>query len=183
MPSLKGLLKNATVRFVLIGTFIYLGLYFLYELYIDPHTVLDEWIIESLVRLTEGMLHLFGFETTVYPEQEFLHRVGIAGFQGVFIGEPCNGFALFILFLAFIVAFPGPVKHKLWFIPAGIIAIHLINALRVTALVLIMRKYPDWLSFNHDYTFTIVVYSFVFFLWWIWINKLSPLKKKKDTPS
>jgi hypothetical protein len=37
----------------------------------------------------------------------------------------------------------------------------------------------NWLSFNHDYTFTLIVYSFVFLLWWIWVNKFSGVGKKQ----
>ena len=34
---------------------------------------------------------------------------------------------------------------------------------------------PELLDFNHDYTFTIIVYAFVFMLWYIWIQRFSPL--------
>ncbi len=178
MSSGFDLLRNAVVRFILVGTLFYLGLYFFYEFVIVPKTNLDEIIIDNLVKLTEGALKLFGYELIQYPDELYKNRVGIANSSGVYIGEPCNGFVLFILFLSFIAAFTGPIKHKLWFIPVGIILIHLINFLRVIALVLILRSHPDWLSFNHDYTFTIVVYSFVFLLWWIWINKFADRGKR-----
>lgn len=177
----SSLLKNPLVRFVLIGSLLYLSLYFCYEFYINPHTNLDEWIINNLVSIAESILRLFGYSMTQYDPEPYMDRIGIAGSTGVFIGEPCDGFVLFTLFVAFITAFPGPLKHKLWFVPCGILLIHFINALRIIALVLIMRSHPDWLSFNHDYTFTIIVYSFVFLLWWIWINKFSPLSKNTLT--
>jgi exosortase/archaeosortase family protein len=97
------------------------------------------------------------------------------GSVGVIVGPPCNGLALFALFIAFMLSFPGPIKHKLWYIPAGIIAIHVINVLRVLALVALVNWKEEWLEFNHDYTFTILVYLFVFFLWYLWIKKFSPL--------
>ncbi len=178
MSSGFDFLKNAAVLFVLFGSFLYLGLYFFYEFIIIPKTNLEDIIIDNLVQLTEGALKLLGYELIQYPDELFKNRVGIAGSSGVYIGEPCNGFVLFILFLSFITAFPGSINHKLWFIPIGIILIHFINFLRVCALVLILRSHPDWLSFNHDYTFTIVVYSFVFLLWWIWINKFASLGKR-----
>lgn len=174
---LSAFLKKPSLRFILVGSISYLGLFLLYEFYLNPHTFLDEQIINNLVIITEKALKSLSYATIEYSNGALQNRVGVTGSTGLFIGEPCNGFSLFILFLAFIVAFPGPVKHKIWFIPVGILLIHLINALRVIGLVLIVNKNPQWLSFNHDYTFTILVYSFVFLLWWIWINKFSPLSQ------
>ena len=34
-------------------------------------------------------------------------------------------------------------------------------------------KETEVLDFNHTYTFTILVYSYVFFLWFLWATKLS----------
>ena len=80
--------------------------------------------------------------------------VQIAGsLNGVTVGAPCDGIVLLALFTVFIVAFPGPWKHKLWYLPAGLIAIHLINAIRITALAVIAHVKIEWLQFNHDYTF------------------------------
>jgi exosortase family protein XrtF len=176
---LASYLNKGPVRFIVISVSLYAGLYMLYEFVIKPHTSVDEYIIHHLISVTESFYHACGLDLIQYEGGDLRSRVGIVGSTGVFIGEPCNGFVLFILFLAFIVAFPGPLKHKLWYIPAGILAIHFINGIRVIALVFIVYKKPEWLTFNHDYTFTILVYSFVFLLWWIWINKFSPLRHSK----
>lgn len=160
-----------------------MSLYFLYEIYLSSHTNLDEYIIHNLILLTEKALSIFHIPLIQYSEETFKSRVGIQGSTGLFIGKPCNGYALFSLFIAFIIAFPGSIKHKLWFIPCGLVAIHVINAFRVIALVIIVNKKPEWLEFNHDYTFTILVYAFVFVLWWTWINYFSPLKAKSSNAS
>lgn len=151
-----------------------------YEYYLNPHTLTDEYIIDNLADISKGILNFFGYEVTTEEGTVlgFRKYIGITGFMKLYIGAPCDGFTLFILFFSFIVAFPGSAIHKIWYIPAGLLLIHLINALRVVALVLIVKANPEWLSFNHDYTFTILVYAFVFLLWWIWVNKFSPLKKQ-----
>lgn len=176
---MKDFLKNPFFRFILVGTGLYLSWYLLYEYYLNPHTNLDEYIINSLVNISEWVLRFFGYDIISYEEQLFRNRIGIAGTLGVLIGEPCDGFVLFALFFSFIMAFPGSVKHKFWYIPVGLIFIHLINAVRVAALAIIVSVNQNWLSFNHDYTFTVIVYGFVFLLWWIWVNKFSPLRKQK----
>jgi hypothetical protein len=54
-------------------------------------------------------------------------------------------------------------------------SIHLVNVLRVVALTWIVSVNESWLAFNHDYTFTILTYAWVFFLWYIWVNRFSSL--------
>lgn len=177
-------LKHPFFRFILVSTGIYIGWDVLYEFYLKPATLFDDYIIDSLVKIAEGILRIFGFELTPYQDFPFRSHIGILNSKGVTIGAPCDGAVLFALFAAFVIAFPGKIKNKLWYVPLGLLSIHLINAIRVFGLALVVHINEDWLAFNHDYTFTIIVYSWVFFLWWVWISRFSPLKTvKKDSVS
>ena len=89
------------------------------------------------------------------------------------VGNACNGLELFILFAGFIACFPGNNKNKLWFIPLGIIAIELVNAMRAAVLALNQYYRPQSLQFNHHYTFTMIVYAFIFYLWYLWVNRFA----------
>ena len=40
---------------------------------------------------------------------------------------------------------------------------------------------PEWLKFNHDYTFTVLVYAVVFGLWYGWVRWFV-LAKSPSTP-
>jgi len=171
-------LSNPFFRFILISTGIYLGWNVLYEFFLKPSTLFDDRIIHSLVKLAEGGLQLLGYEVTPYQDFPYRSHIGILNSKGVTIGPPCDGAVLFALFAAFVIAFSGKIKNKLWFVPVGLLSIHLINALRVLGLAVIVHINEDWLAFNHDYTFTLFVYAWVFFLWWIWISKFSPLATK-----
>jgi exosortase/archaeosortase family protein len=111
------------------------------------------------------------------------NHIAIEGTGGVLIGAPCDGIILFTLFSIFVVAFPGSLKHKLWFIPLGILSIHIVNVMRVIALAVIVSIDESWLSFNHDYTFTILTYAWVFTLWVIWVKRFSPLRASNRTIS
>jgi exosortase family protein XrtF len=175
------LLKHPFFRFVGLAVVLYVGWRFAYEFYLKDHTTLDEMVIDNLVGITESLLQLFGFAITEYHDVGFRTHAGILGTNGVTVGDPCDGLVLMALFLVFVVAVPGSWKHRLWFIPTGIVAIHLINAFRVTALAMIVYYNNDWWSFNHDYTFTILVYGFVFWLWWLWVEKLNPTPSTKTT--
>ena len=176
---MKGVLKNPLFRFVLFASTLYLVWYVLYEFYLKIHTSFDEVVIGNLVFLTKKLLHLLGYKLTSYSDVAYSNVVQIVDSLGVTVGAPCDGIVLLALFTVFIIAFPGSWKHKLWFLPAGLISIHLINVLRIAALAIIVDINPAWLDFNHDYTFTILVYAYVFFLWYIWVNKFSPLKPEK----
>ncbi len=173
-------LRNPFFRFIIVATGLYIGWYTLYEYYLKPNTLFDDYIINNLVTLSEWLLKGLGYDVIPYQDYPLRSHIGIIGpsgplqSKGVTIGAPCDGAVLFALFVAFVVAFPGPFKHKLWFIPAGLVAIHLLNVLRVMGLAIIVLINEDWLAFNHDYTFTLIVYAFVFFLWWLWTKKFAP---------
>ena len=160
-----------------IPTFRFFGLAFVayvvwsvaYEQVLKPNTKLDEVVIEHMVRSTEAVFEAVGWPVGTYP-QPATHRdrVGVAGHAGVQIGAPCDGVALLALFAIFILAFPGPLSRKAWFIPAGMALLHMANIGRVVVLTRIQATSPEWLEFNHDYTFTVLIYGLVFGLWYLW---------------
>lgn len=174
---MRSLFKNPFARFFAVALLLYIGWYFVYELYLHPMGFLDVMVINNSIFFTEHLLQLLGYDVFT-QEMDAIRTIGIDGTHGLWIGDPCNGLTLFALFSGFIIAFPGPWKHKLWFIPAGIILIHFMNIIRITALSLIVKHAPEALEFNHTYTFTFLVYGFIFILWVTWVNKFSGFKKK-----
>jgi len=79
----------------------------------------------------------------------------------------------------FVLAYPGHQKNKLWFVPLGILLIHILNIIRVISLAIIAYYSPYSLSFNHTYTFTFFVYAFIFLLWMVWVNKFAQKNSTK----
>ena len=55
--------------------------------------------------------------------------IGIDGSGGLWIGDNCNGIALFGLFSGFIIAFPGKWWKKIIYIPIGIVLIEFVNVI------------------------------------------------------
>jgi exosortase family protein XrtF len=174
--------KNPIPRFLVFFSILYLCWYFLYEFLLHPSGKLDSIAINNTVYFTSHLLYLLGYQPFT-AKSDTIRTVGIDGTHGLWIGDPCNGIALFSLFTIFVVAFPGPIKKKLWFIPLGILLIHILNIIRVTILCIIVLKAPAYLEFNHNYTFYILIYGFIFFLWMVWVNKFakSIFSKKADT--
>ena len=168
-------LRDPLVRFLITAGALFLGWYLLYELVIHPWGVLDRAVIDNLIRLSGTLLTALGY--TLLPEPanaEMIRTVGVQGGHLLWIGDPCNGVSLFAVYLIFLLAYPGPARHKLWFGVLGVLSIHLINLFRVAALCLITRIDYELLNFNHDYTFYVVVYGWVLLLWAIWVKRFAP---------
>jgi exosortase family protein XrtF len=157
--------QKIIILFFIKAIALYLVWYFLYENWLIKVGWADGLIIDNLVYLNEKTLSLLGYTTFVYG-----HTVGIDGSHGVYIGTPCNGIDLMALFAGFILIFNGNWKNKLWYIPLGLLIIHLLNLIRVLALTIMAKLAPEYLDFNHKYTFTIMLYGIVFLGWMLWVK-------------
>jgi exosortase family protein XrtF len=162
--------KNKTTRFFAFAFILYLSWYLLYEFFIKPNTLIDEKLISLIIANAVFILKLFGLTVYQKTEDRDMQLIGVDGSHPIWIGSPCNALTLFMFFALFVIAFPGSVKKKLWFIPLGIIIIHFANVLRVIGLAAINYAEPQYLEFNHTYTFTILVYSIIFLLWMWWVK-------------
>lgn len=132
---------------------------------------------------TTAILEGLGYGATQqqHPTEQSI-LVTVEGVESVRIFEGCNGVSMFILFTAFVIAFKGYWKRTLWFIPAGLLFIHLSNLGRLVALSLISLHYPQHMYFFHKYGFTIIIYGAVFLLWVVWVSKLHRKPKKNIAP-
>ena len=92
--------------------------------------------------------------------------------------EGCNALSVIILFISFIIAFSGKLKHTILFILSGILLIHFFNVLRIALLCMAIYHLPAYSKFLHDIVFPLVIYGLVFILWIIWVNKFSFYAKK-----
>lgn len=171
--------KNQFQFFLLKSSLLYVICYFFYEFIIKIYTRFDQLFIRGIINQCEFILNSLGYKTFASKETNDFQVFGIDGSNGVWIGGPCNGITLLFLFAVFVISYPGNIKNKLWYLPIGAILIHIINILRIVSLSLLAFYSPQYLSFNHTYTFTFIVYSFVFWLWMQWANKFSITKSKQ----
>lgn len=162
-------LKNPIVRFLVIVFALYLLWYLVYNLWLHPAEHLDLFVIDITISMSKWVLETMGY--TVYTGADRL--IGIDGASGLWIGDNCNGIVLFSLFAGFIIAYKGKIKYKLIYIPIGIVLIQLLNVVRVIILAILDTHSRAWTEFNHTYTFTIVLYGFIFGLWMLWVNKFA----------
>jgi len=172
---MRKLFNEPIVKFLALGFFLYLSWLAIYEWLIHPAGWADQVVIRNSLDISQWMLEVLGYEVERSGER-LMH---IKGAPGLFIGDSCNGISLFALFIIFIIAFPGKWINKFFFIPGGILLIHFMNVLRIVLLAIIQTYSYEWTEFNHTYTFTLLMYAFIFGLWLLWINKFSGIKINK----
>lgn len=155
-------------QFLLVAAGLYLAWLLVYEGLMGPDNQLDTWLSMNIAAASAGLLRLLGFAATVEANSTVLL---MNGQRAVIVGAPCDGLVLYALFTGFILAFPGPVRPKLWFIPVGVAALYLLNIVRVSALALNQHYAHRSVDFNHHYTFSFVVYAFICLLWMQWVRR------------
>ncbi len=160
-------------RFIIVSVVIYLTWFFGYEQWLAHDGRLDNVLCEHIAAASVLMLRLVGFAASISSGNA--HLVLMSGVPSVVVGAPCNGLVLYALFGGFVVAYPGPWQRKLWYIPVGVLLIWVLNVMRVAALAVNHVYSHSSLDFNHHYTFTFIVYAFIFWLWMVWARRLAPL--------
>lgn len=110
---------------------------------------------------------LLGYEGRAYGRVFQLE-----GTNGIIIKNSCIGLSAMVIFAGLIAVYPGRWKHKLWYIPVGMLLVQGSNLFRLVSLA-IMQKYSSeaFVQFNHGYTYLIITYSFIFILVAWWFNK------------
>jgi exosortase family protein XrtF len=176
---LQKLKKNIFYYFIAKAGVLYSISYFLYEFILKRNTKGDQLFIREIINICEWIFSRLGYKTFASKEVNDFQVFGIDGSNGVWIGGPCNGITLMFLFAIFVIAYPGNIKNKLWYVPAGILIVHTTNITRIICLALIAHYYPQYLNFNHTYTFTFIAYSIVLGLWMLWVNKFSETKNRE----
>ncbi|MBI9035759.1 MAG: archaeosortase/exosortase family protein [Bacteroidales bacterium] len=83
----------------------------------------------------------------------------------------CSGLKQFLQAALLFLIFPGPWKHKLWFIPLSIILMHLVNLLRIFLLAIVVNYQPQQFGFYHDIVFRPLFYVVIFVLWVWWVER------------
>ncbi|MCD6178426.1 MAG: archaeosortase/exosortase family protein [Bacteroidales bacterium] len=116
--------------------------------------------------------HILGMDVTTIGRTMYWPNQGYIG-----INHGCSGLKQILQISLLLLIFPGPWKHKLWYIPMGMIIIHLTNLFRIIGLAEVLVYLPDYWKFSHDNLFRPFFYVVIFTLWVIWVEKF--MKKQK----
>lgn len=160
----------------------YLVLTFAYQYYLNQFEVKNHEV-DGFTRLVTGQVEqtLLFFNCDAHSE---LHPTAACYkffYNGKYISrivEGCNALSVIILFIAFVIAFSGKLKHTILYIIGGSLIIHILNITRIALLMIAFYNFPEANTLLHDILFPLVIYGTVFILWVIWVNKFSFYAKK-----
>lgn len=103
-------------------------------------------------------------------------------YSHVTVAPECTSLKQWLHWIFLMLIFPGPWKHKAWYIPLGLVIIEFTNVVRVVGIALFLRHYPHDFALAHDGIFKIMFYVVIFLMWMIW-NDYFHHKKSKNVIS
>lgn len=136
---------------------------------LGTNSPLDDLLCRQLAAASAWCLRAVGWQAGVDPARPSLMLLN--GYPCISVGPPCDGLVLYVLLAGFVLAYPGPGRRRLWFIPLGIGALWLLNILRIVVLALNSRYSPGTFDFNHHYAFNAVAYGLLCSLWLLWTRQ------------
>ncbi|MFD2566528.1 exosortase family protein XrtF [Pseudotenacibaculum haliotis] len=161
----------------------YFILFALYSLYLQKTQQKEDVFVCSpitttVAEQTESVLAFFGYDAAhMQHEDEMSVKLLLNGQYTARVIEGCNSLSIIILFLSFIIAFPGSLKSTILFGTVGGLFIYGINILRIAFLTVMLQKYPAQQEFLHNLVFPAIIYGATFLLWVLWVHKFSNYKK------
>lgn len=109
-------------------------------------------------------LRVLGFKTEI---DYSVNKLWLSGAnEAIVVVYDCLGVNLFAIFTIFILAYPGNLKTKAWYIPAGLAVIFLLNAWRMAALTLVVARWPEQMDLFHHFIFQGLIYLVIFAMWY-----------------
>ena len=131
---------------------------------------ISTFIVHQLTYILRQILNV-----TIYTEPHIIiTKNGIR----LLLGESASGFKQMCQFAILILLFNGHWTRKAWFIPLGIIILHLTNVFRIICLVVIAMHWQNQIHYAHDNWLRILYYVVIFGLWLVWVEKIAC----KDNP-
>jgi exosortase family protein XrtF len=146
------------------------------KFYLEKDRRLNASLTQNIAEVSAWGLRGVGYDS--YSAQKTFDGVAhdiifVNARQTVYIEDGCNGLVLMAFFVIFIISYPGPIMKKLWYIPAGMFLIYVINVLRCMVLAINILYNPASFDFNHKFLYSTLIYIAIFGLWMLWANKLS----------
>lgn len=133
--------------------------------WVNDHAI--EPLTGGIARVSGGVLNVLGQKVTmtgtVIRNPKF----------GVNIRNGCNGVEAMLIFLAAVLAFPASWKSRLAGLGLGIIAIQVVNLIRVVVLFLTGVYFPKIFDTSHTVIWQTIVILFGVMLWIFWANRFA----------
>ena len=116
--------------------------------------------------------HILRLDITTAPGNTMI----FSNNTSMYINGSCSGLKLMFQVTILFLLFPGPWKHKLWFIPLGWVLMHLSNLLRMVTLSLVSLWNVEYWDFSHDWVMRPFFYLVIFTMWVWWVEKFRKIR-------
>ncbi|MDP4285510.1 MAG: exosortase/archaeosortase family protein [Bacteroidota bacterium] len=148
----------------------------IYSPFVAKYLDYVSWIKISLMRATAFFLSFFHIGTQTEPG--FI--IKFKGGRGVLIAMSCVGYGVYSFWIAFVAANKGKWLKKTLWIVCGVLALWLINAIRITLFLTSVNKgWPMPLGIDHHTWFNIFAYLLIFFMIWLYDKSLKKDRMKR----
>jgi exosortase/archaeosortase family protein len=142
----------------------------------DQVVAAREWLADQVYHQSKWVVANILSININYDDAKRIMYFDNNGFIGV--NMSCSGFKQLLQLILLFLIYPGPWKHKAWFIPVGIIAIYLVNLFRIVALSVVVVNSPEYFRVTHDYIIRALFYVVIFALWVVWVEKFYTRRMK-----
>ena len=123
--------------------------------------------------------HVFRINLTTISSERLIATTNVnGGWARVVIAPECASLKQWMHWLFLMILFPGPWKHKLWYIPVGLVIIEWTNVVRICGVLMMQIPWPNSFRLAHDYIFKIFFYLIIFLMWMLWVEKFYNPKKQ-----
>ncbi len=147
------------------------------------------WLAEQVFHQSRWVLDLLGVKVTAFDQL----TIDGQGHKNVFyyalnngyvsVNRSCSGLKQFYQWFFLMILYPGPWKHKAWFIPMGLLVFHLVNVFRIISMVYVTIHISQHWHLIHDYVLRPFFYVVMFALWVWWNEKFYHKKIAQAEPT
>lgn len=141
------------------------------------------WSVDMVYNQATWVLdHVLHINITTISSERLIATINKEdGWARVIIAPECASLKQWMHWLFLMILFPGPWKHKLWYIPAGLVIIECTNVVRICGILLMQVPWPNSFHIAHDYIFKAFFYLVIFLMWMLWVEKFyNPTLKNKQ---
>ncbi|MFP5286562.1 MAG: exosortase H [Thermoanaerobaculia bacterium] len=133
------------------------------------------WVNDQVIEpFTAGIARVSGVVLDVIGQDITMQGTVIRSPRfAVNIRNGCNGVEAMLIFLAAVLAFPAPWRSRIAGLVLGILAIQVVNLIRVVALFLTGAYFPKLFDTSHTVIWQTVVILFGVLLWIFWANRFA----------
>lgn len=134
------------------------------------------FMVQNIVDAVKALLTMFNFNFHHHSTNDICFH----SHNRISIIWGCTAIKQSFIFLCIMSITSGPWKHKLWYLPLGLLIIYLFNILRIFVISMVVENHPEYFHILHEEILKYVFYGVIFLVWMIWEEKFN-LKKKKKT--